>query len=109
MNPRPLLLRRPKVVFFGAQAEKKRFFFFFRRRLAMVFGGQITFSTTPKMFSAAFYFFRRPKQKIGFFGGRLRSKGLLNPVQEVKDLLGLSNLTRNARTEKVLPNRVLSI
>ena len=26
---RPLLLRRPKVVFFGAQAEKALFFFFF--------------------------------------------------------------------------------
>ena len=89
---RPLLLRRPKVVFFGAQAEKKRFsFFFFRRRLVMVFGGQITFSTPPKknrpppfffgphcFFSAAF-FFRRPKPKIGFFGGRLRSNIFRRP------------------------------
>ena len=46
--PRPLLLRRPKVVFFGAQAEKPRFLFLFRRRLVMVFGGQITFSTPQK-------------------------------------------------------------
>ena len=73
---RPLLLRRPKVVFFGAQADFF-FFFFFWRRLVMVFGGQITFSTPPKkfrpphiffrppiFFSAAFLFFRRPKQKI---------------------------------------------
>ena len=47
---RPLLLRRPKVVFFGAQAEKPRLFFFFRRRLVMVFGGQLTFSTPQKQF-----------------------------------------------------------
>ena len=56
---RPLLLRRPKVVFFGAQAEKNRFVFF-RRRLVMVFGGQITFSTPPKNISAPTYFFRPP-------------------------------------------------
>ena len=81
---RPLLLRRPKVVFFGAQADF--FFFFFRRRLVMVFGGQITFSTPPQKNSAppiffrppnfffgGFFFFRRPKPKIGFSGGRLRS------------------------------------
>ena len=91
---RPLLLRRPQVVFFGAQAEKKRFFFS-RRRLVMVFGGQITFSTPQKnfrplqfffaphfffsvafFFFSGFFFFRRPKPKIGFFGGRRRSKGL---------------------------------
>ena len=53
---RPLLLRRPKVVFFGAQADF--FFFFFRRRLVMVFDGQITFSTPPKTFSAPKSFFR---------------------------------------------------
>ena len=55
---RPLLLRRPKVVFFGAQAEKN--FFFFRGRLVMVFGGQITFSNPPKTFSAPTIFFRPP-------------------------------------------------
>ena len=94
MHPvRPLLLRRPKVVFFGAQAEKNRLFFFIRRRLVMVFGGQITFSIPPKIISVAKFFFgvfffsalrktavfRRPKPKISFFGGRLRSKGL-HPV-----------------------------
>ena len=88
---RPLLLRRPKVVFFGAQAD---FFllFFFRRRLVMVFGGQITFWPPPKtfrppqilfapqfLFSAAFLFFRCPKPKSGFFGGRLRSNIFRRP------------------------------
>ena len=63
--PRPLLLRRPKVVFFGGQAEKKRLFVFFRRCLVMVFGGQITFSTPPKKISAPTIFFRPPF----FFGG----------------------------------------
>ena len=67
------------------------FFSFFRRRLVMVFGGQITFSTPQKCFSAPNFFFRRffffgapknrrfrrPKPKIGFFGGRRRSKGLV--------------------------------
>ena len=51
----------------------------------MVFGGEITFSTPPKTFSATnnffppqnfffggFFFFLRPKPKIGFFGGPLR-------------------------------------
>ena len=83
---RPLLLRRPKVVFFGAQAEKNRLFFFFRRRLNMVFDGQISFSTPPKTFPAPkifcpqllFFFiapknrtpllFRRPK--VVFFGAQ---------------------------------------
>ena len=93
---RPLLLRRPKVVFFDAQEDF--FFFFFRRRLVMVFGGEITFSIPPKkisppkkfrppqnffgphfFFSAAFFFFRRPKPKIGFFGGRLRSNIFRRP------------------------------
>ena len=89
---RPLLLRRPKVVFFGAQAEKIVFLFLFRRRLVMVFGGQITFSTPPKkispppiffcpqfFFLAAFLFFRRPKPKIVFIGGRLRSNIFRRP------------------------------
>ena len=90
---RPLLLRPPKVVFFGAQAEKNRLFIlFYRRRLVMVFGGEITFSTTPKTFSATNIFFRppivffrrlfffwRPKPKIGFFGGRLRSNIFRRP------------------------------
>ena len=72
---RPLLLRRPKVVFFGAQAEKPPFFFF-RRRLVMVFGGQITFSPPPqktisapknlfgphKYFSARQFFFGRSQR-----------------------------------------------
>ena len=49
---RPLLLRRPKVVFFGAQAEEPRIFLFFRCHLVMVFGGQITFPTPPKKNSA---------------------------------------------------------
>ena len=82
---RPLLLRRPGVVFFGAQADFF-FYFFFRRPLVMVFGGQITFSTPPKkvsapqfFFSAAFLFFRRPKPKIGFFCGRLRSNIFRRP------------------------------
>ena len=44
------------AIFFGAQAEKPRLFFFFRRRFVMVFGGQITFSTPRKYFSAAFFF-----------------------------------------------------
>ena len=52
----------------------------------MVFGGQITFSTPPKIVSAptiflrppvcffgGFFVFSAPKTKIGFFGGRLRS------------------------------------
>ena len=60
---RPLLLRRPKVVFFGAQAD---FFIFFRRRLVMVFGGQITFSIPPKNISAPPIFFR---PQSFFFGG----------------------------------------
>ena len=61
---RPLLLRRPKVVFFGAQADFF-FFFFFWRRLVMVFDGQITFSTPPKTFSAPKIFFR---PQFFFFG-----------------------------------------
>ena len=83
---RPLLLRRPKVVFFGAQVEENRFFFIFsapprygvwRRNnffdpLKKRFRPPINFSAPPKKKSAAF-FFRRPKPKIGFFGGRLRS------------------------------------
>ena len=59
----PLLLRRPKVVFFGAQVENL-ILFFSRRRLVMVFGGQITFSTPPQNNSALKCFFRPPK----FFG-----------------------------------------
>ena len=74
---RPLLLRRPKVVFFGAQADF--FFFFFRRRLVMVFGGQLTFSTPPPKNSAppiyfrpsfffpAFFLFSAPKTKNRLF------------------------------------------
>ena len=89
---RPLLLRRPKVVFFGAQAEKNVFFFSFRRRLVMVFGGQINFSNPPQIFrppqfffgphfffSAAFLSFQRPKPKFGFFCGRLRSNTFRRP------------------------------
>ena len=87
---RPLLLRPPKVVFFGAQALKNRFFLFYRRRLVMVFGGEITFSTPPKLFRPIFsvgpqevffgaFFFWRPKPKIGFFGGRLRSNIFRRP------------------------------
>ena len=63
---RPLLLRRPKVVFFGAQTDFFFFFFFFWRRLVMVFDGQITFSTPPKTFSAPKIFFR---PQFFFFGG----------------------------------------
>ena len=63
---RPLLLRRPKVVFFGAQAEKNVFFFFFRRRLVMVFGGQINFSNPPPNFRPPQFFFGR---HFFFFGG----------------------------------------
>ena len=62
---RPLLLRRPKVVFFGAQADFLGGFLF-GRRLVMVFGGQITFSTPPPKISAPPIFFRRP---IFVFGG----------------------------------------
>ena len=72
--------------YFSAPKRKNLVFcFFFRRRLVMVFGGQITLSNPPKHFAAALFFFptlrkpdvfRRPKPKIGFFGGRLRSKGL---------------------------------
>ena len=77
---RPLLLRRPKVVFFGAQAGKKRFIFYFLFFFVMVFGGQITFSTPPKNLSAPInFFFRRPKPKIGFFGGHLRSNIFRRP------------------------------
>ena len=90
---RPLLLRPPKVVFLGAQMEKNRpFILFYRRRLVMVFGGEITFSTPPKTFSATnnflrppnfffrhLFFFRRPKPKIIFFGGRLRSNIFRRP------------------------------
>ena len=43
--------------YFSAPKRKKIGFFFFRRRLVMVFGGQITFSTPQKVFSAAFFFF----------------------------------------------------
>ena len=52
---------KPKIGFFGGRLRsnifrrpggKTSFFFFFRRRLVMVFGGQITFSTPPKKFSA---------------------------------------------------------
>ena len=59
---RPLLLRRPKVVFFCAQAEKIVFFLSAPSR----YGGQITFSTPSKTFSAPTIFFRPP---IFFFGG----------------------------------------
>ena len=62
---RPLLLRRPKVVFLGAQAEKN-FFFFFRRRLVMVFGGQITFSNPLQNFRPPQFFFG---PQCFFFGG----------------------------------------
>ena len=83
---RSLLLRRPEVVFFGAQAEKI-VLFCFRRRLVMVFGGQVTFRPPqklfrppqlfcgPKFFFRRFFVFSAPKTKIGFFGGRLRSIG----------------------------------
>ena len=80
---RPLLLRRPKVVFFGAQAD---FFFFFStpsrnavRRPNNFFDPPQKnfrppiFFRSPIFFSAAFCFFWRLKPKIGFFGGRLRS------------------------------------
>ena len=82
----------PKRKNLGSQAEKPRFFFFFRRRRVMVFDGQIIFLTPPKKLSvppknipvsawvgdqSAAFFFRRPKPKIGFFGGRPRSKGLV--------------------------------
>ena len=62
---RPLLLRRPKAVFFGAQAEKPRLFYFFRRRLVMVFGGQITFRPPPKKIRPPILFRGPPKM---FFG-----------------------------------------
>ena len=51
----------------------------------MVFGGQITFSTPQKILRRLFFIFKalrktavfwRPKPKIGFLGGRRRSKGL---------------------------------
>ena len=61
---RPLLLRRPKVVFFGAQADF--FILFFRRRLVMVFGGPKTFSIPPKIFSTLPIFFA---PQFIFFGG----------------------------------------
>ena len=53
---RPLLLRRPKVVFFCAQAEKIGGFLSAPSR----YGGQITFSTPSKTFSAPTIFFRPP-------------------------------------------------
>ena len=72
---RPLLLRRPKVVFFGAQADF--FFFFFLAPSRYGVRRSNNFFDTPKkisaptfffrppiFFSAAFLFFRRPKQKI---------------------------------------------
>ena len=88
---RPLLLRRPKVVFFGAQAFF--FFFFFStpsrngvRRPNNFFDhpkknfGPLNFFSPPNFFfSAAFVFFRRPKPKIAFFGGRLRSNIFRRP------------------------------
>ena len=46
-----------KEQYFSAPKRKNLFFFFFRRRLVMVFGGQITFSTPQKYFSAVFFFF----------------------------------------------------
>ena len=68
----------PQTFFFGGffffSAPKRKnlgSFFFFRRRLVMVFGGQITFSTPQKYFSA--FFFLDPmenadrKRKTAFF------------------------------------------
>ena len=87
---RPLLLRRPKVVFFGAQAD----FFSFSFSAPSRYGVRWTnnfFDPPPKnfglhnffgpqfFFSATFLFFRRPKPKIGFFGGRLRSNIFRRP------------------------------
>ena len=90
---RPLLLRRPKVVFFGAQAGKKRFLFFFsapsrygvRRPNNFFdpppksFGPHKLFSAPNFVFLAAFLFFWRPKPIIVFFGGRLRSNIFRRP------------------------------
>ena len=72
---RPLLLRRPKVGFFGAQADF--FFFFFLAPSRYGVRRSNNFFDTPKKisaptfffrppiyFSAAFLFFRRLKQKI---------------------------------------------
>ena len=89
---RPLLLRRPKVVFFGAQADC--FFVFFStpsrngvRRPNNFFAPPPKNSRPPQFFFAPhFFFFRRlfcfigaQNQKIGFFGGRLRSNIFRRP------------------------------
>ena len=78
---RPLLLRAPKVVFFGAQAEKNRLFLFIlsapprygvRRRNNFFdppknfFGHQYFFSA-PKFFFSAAFFFLAPKTKNRLF------------------------------------------
>ena len=84
---RPLLLRRPRVVFFGAQAEKKRFYFFIFsapsrygvRRPNNFFDPPQKKIGPHNFFSAPIFFFRRPKPKIGFFGGRLRSNIFRRP------------------------------
>ena len=58
-----LFRRAPKEQYFSASKRKNLDFFFFRRRLVMAFGGQIKFSTPPKYFSAAFFFFGAPKNR----------------------------------------------
>ena len=82
---RPLLLRRPKVVFFGAQADFFFFFFFSTpsrngvRRPNNFFDPPQNKNGPPNFFSPPNFFFRRPKPKIGFFGGRLRSNIFRRP------------------------------
>ena len=63
---RPLLLRRPKVVFFGAQAEKNVFFLFFSAPSRYGVRRPNKFFEPPPKFSAPPIFFRPP---FFFFGG----------------------------------------
>ena len=77
---RPLLLRRPKVVFFGAQAEKKRFFLFFFGTVSLwCSAAQKLFRPPPKqfrpphffsapnLFFSAAFFFSAPKTRNRLF------------------------------------------
>ena len=88
-GPRPLLLRRPKVVFFGAQADFFFFFFFlapscygvrrpnnFFDPPKNIFGPQIFFSP-PNFFFRRLFFFPAPKTKNRLF--RLRSNIFRRP------------------------------
>ena len=75
---------KPKIGFLGGRlrsnifrrpsGKTSAFFFFFRRRLVMVFGGQITFSTPHKYFSAAFFYFLGDPKNRRFLAPKTKNR-----------------------------------